>query len=301
MWPKNIIFYRTDAELPLAGLDITLKNRPHNPPLGLDWFSEGWAPPFAHDPDYFNQELRNESAQLITLQRSDKVLPAGVIRDLLDEKIRLLEDQEIRKVGRKEKQNLKEIITDDLLPKAFTRDCKINGYLDFGNGLVMIDTASVSKAENFLSTLRDALPAFPAKLPHVSTSPQSAMTEWLVDGEAPGPFELDRDCELRSPGDSASAVKYKNQDLTSPELQEHLKRGKQAIRLGLVWKERIRFTLTEQLTLRRIQFLDVIQEEAAQADADDMPSLMHSTHLLVKEELAALIRDLVQALGGYQE
>ena len=81
------------------------------------------------------------------------------------------------------------------------------------------------------------------------------------------------------------------------EIRQHIATGKQVTRLGLIWRERIRFVLTDQLQLKRLQFLDVLQEEASQA-GDDLASLFDATFLLMAEELGDLVNDLVAALGG---
>lgn len=296
MWPKNIFIYTIDTTYDAHHVDGALSNRPYSPPLGLDWFSEGWTV-HPHNSLYV-QELHG-NAQVITLQRTDKILPSSAIREILDSKVQQLENEEYRKVGHKERQALKEQITDDLLPKAFTRSSKTAGYLDFGHGLVMIDTTSLGKAENFLSCLRDCLPAFPTRLPHTQLSPQSAMTEWLITGDAPEGFELGYECDLEIGGDNGAIIKCRRQYLLSGEIQNHLRLGKRATSLALVWRDRVRFILTDQLALKRIKFLDVIQEEVAQS-SDDEASLIYATRLMVKDELAALISDLITALGGYQ-
>ena len=293
-----ITFYRADkAQIPtIDKLREALEQRPFNHCLGLDWYSEGWAAAASHDP---NPLMSVRGVSLLNLKREDKVLPPGVIRDLLEEKIVELEGKEFRKIGRKEKQALKEQITDDLLPRAFTRSSMLRALVDPDGGWLIVNTATASKAENLLSTLRDASPAFPAALVHTVLSPQSAMTDWLLAGDAPGSFELDNNCDLHAPGEHGAQIKCSRQDLTADEVQQHLKKGKQASKLGLVWRERIRFVLTDTLQLRRIQFLGVIQEQAAQA-GDDMATLTEATLLLMSEELTALWADLIAALGGEQ-
>jgi recombination associated protein RdgC len=88
-------------------------------------------------------------------------------------------------------------------------------------------------------------------------------------------------------------------DLTSDEIRQHIATGKQATRLGLIWKERIRFVLTDTLQLKRIQFLDVLQDEASQA-GDDSASLFEATFTLMSEELGDLVDALIEALGGLE-
>jgi recombination associated protein RdgC len=122
------------------------------------------------------------------------------------------------------------------------------------------------------------------------------MTAWL-QGEAPPGFALDADCELKAPGEGGAVVRCSRQDLTASEVRAHLDSGKQVSKLGLIWQERIRFVLTEDLGVRRVQFLDLLQEEAEQA-GDDAESLFEATFALMTGELAVLIADLIDALGG---
>jgi len=237
---------------------------------------------------------------VISLQRQDKVLPGGVIRDALDKKVAELEAAELRKLGRKEKLALKEQITDDMLPRAFTKTTRTVAYIDQTRGWLMVDSGTASKAENLVSTLREALPPFPAALPRTAKSPHSVMTDWLAAGEAHFGFELDAECELKDCSENGAVIRVKRQDLTAEEIRQHIQTGKQATSLGLIWRERIRFVLTDQLQLKRLQFLDVLQEEASQA-GDDLASLYEATVLLMAEELGGLVNDLVAALGGLEE
>jgi len=298
MWFRQLSFYRLDeSSCPdVDTLSAALAKKPFNPCSGLDWSSEGWIPPAGHAD---GPVLGCRGNLLVALKREDKVLPAGVIRDYLDAKVQEIEDKELRKVGRKEKQALKEQITDDLLPRAFTRSGRLSAFLDTQRRWLMIDTGTASRAETLISELRDALPPFPAALPRTALAPHTAMTDWLLAGVAPGGFELDADCELKAQGDEGAVIRCSRQDLTADEVQNHLKGGKQATKLGLVWRERIRFVLTDTLQLKRLQFLDVLQEEASQA-GDDPASLAEATLLLMSAELGELVDELVDALGGLQ-
>lgn len=298
MWFRQLSFYRLtqDSSLNTEKLAAALEKKPFVPCSGLDWFTEGWVPPAGHlaEPVYAVR-----GCQMVSLRREDKVLPGGVIRDFVDDKVAQIEAAELRKVGRKEKQALKEQVTDDLLPRAFTRSSRLTAYLDGARGWLMVDTGTASRAEGLMSQLREALPPFPAALPRTQLAPHSVMTDWLAAGEAADGFELDADCELKDPGENGGVVRFVRMDLTGDEVRQHLARGMQASKLGLIWRERIRFVLTDTLQLKRIQFLDVLQEEASQA-GDDMESLFEATFLLMSEELGELVDALVDAMGGLQ-
>ena len=70
--------------------------------------------------------------------------------------------------------------------------------------------------------------------------------------------------------------------------------------LGLVWREQIAFVLTQDFTLKRIQYLDVLQEEA-ESHGDDAASLTFASQILMTEALSTLLQELVGYLGGWQD
>lgn len=296
MWFKQLQLFRLDlGNLPdFDTLDTALAAKPFAPPSGLDWFTQGFVPAAPHQPDLML--FRQQHCALVALRREDKVLPASVVRDLVEEKIADIEARDFRKVGKKERQGLKEQVTDDLLPRAFTRRSRTAAYLDCKNGWLGIESSTPAKAEALISALREALPPFPARLPHTALSPSSQMTVWLLGG-VPDGFELDADCELKAPEEHGAVVRCTRQDLTAAEIRVHLESGKQVTKLGLIWRERIRFVLTDTLQIKRLQFLDLLQEEASQA-GDDLPALFEASFSLMTGELAWLTADLMAALGG---
>jgi recombination associated protein RdgC len=125
------------------------------------------------------------------------------------------------------------------------------------------------------------------------------MTDWLAAGEALW-FELDADCELKDGSENGAVIRCTRMDLTADEIRQHIATGKQVTRIGLIWQEKIRFMLTDTLQLKRIQFLDVLQEEASQA-GDDRESLFEATFTLMSEELGELVDALIEALGGLED
>lgn len=299
MWFKQISFYPLNLEkLPqLETLAAKLAEAEFTPCMGLDWFSEGFAAPVSFLPE---PVFPADYTWLVALKKEEKVLPAGVIRDILEERVADIQNAEARNVGRKEKQELKEQITDDLLPRAFTRSSRIQAVFDTKHGFLLINNAASAKAETMLTKLREALGGLEASLPNTKQSPSSLMTEWLLQGSAQGGFELDSDCELKGTGDVVPTVKVSKQDLTADEVVQHVKNGKTVTQLGLTWRDQISFILTQDFTLKRIQYLDVLQEEA-ENHGDDAASLAFASQILMSEALSTMIGELVSYLGGWQE
>lgn len=295
MWFKQVTPFRV-FELPeTERLEIALAENWFCSPAGLDWFSEGF-----YYPVPFGKPIIFEAqkAMLISLMREEKVLPSAAIKHKLDERIIKIQTEEGRNVGRKEKQELREAIIDNLLPKALTKSSRTNGLLD--TGWLWVDTASRHKAENLLTKLREALGGLPAQQPVARQSPASLMTNWLLQGEAQGRFVLDSDVTLVGAGDVAPKVKISRKDLTAEDVVQHAKNGMAVTELGLVWNDRVAFILTQDLTLKRIKWLDVVQEEA-QDNCDDAQSHAYATQLLMTAALSMIFSELVELLGGWQE
>ena len=67
--------------------------------------------------------------------------------------------------------------------------------------------------------------------------------------------------------------------------------------MGLTWNDRISFVLTEQLQIKRLEFLDIIKEESTTL-ADTADEMFELDFTLMTGELANMLADLTEALGG---
>nr|DAK44683.1 MAG TPA: putative exonuclease [Caudoviricetes sp.] len=295
MWFKQVTPFRL-PELPEKRfLDESLGNSWFTEPQGLDWFSEG----FTH-PNAFTDlaVFEAQKTMLISLMREEKVIPRAAVNHKLDEQVVKIQTAEGRNVGRREKQELREAIIDDLLPKALIKSSRTYGL--FSGEWLFVDTANRRKAENLLIKLREALGGLPAQHLVTRQSPSALMTNWLLQGEAQGRFMLDFDVTLVGAGDVAPKVKISRKDLTAEDVVQHAKNGMKVTELGLVWNDRVAFILTQDLTLKRIQWLDVVQEEAS-GSCDDAESMAYATQLLMEAALSAILGELVDLLEGWQE
>ena len=295
MWFKQVTPFRV-FELPEAErLKTAIAENWFCSPTGLDWFNEGFCSPVPFgNPIIFEAQ----KTMLISLMREEKVLPSAAIKHKLDEQVVKIQTAEGRNVGRREKHELREAIIDDLLPKALIKSSRTYGL--FAGEWLFVDTANRRKAENLLTKLREALGGLPAQQPITRQSPASLMTNWLLQGEAQGRFVLDSDVTLVGAGDVAPKVKISRKDLTAEDVVQHAKNGMTVTELGLVWNGRVAFILTQDLTLKRIQWLDVVQEEA-EGSCDDAESMSYATQLLMEAALSAILGELVDLLGGWQE
>jgi recombination associated protein RdgC len=295
MWFKNIFIYRLpdDFHITPAQLEEKLALKPLMPCSGLDKQSLGWVSCRGDD-----RLVHTANKQILfALGVEQKLLPASIINRFTKERVADIEAQQGYKPGRKQLKEIKQAVTDDLLPRAFAVQRTTYAWLDLSKGRMVIEAASSAKAEELLEHLGKTVDNFPVQLLHTELSPIAAMTDWLAGENPPAGFTIDRELELRSSDESKATVRYANHALEGKEILAHIAAGKRAARLGMTWNDRISFVLNEHLQLKRIEFLDIIKEESSKvADNDD--ELFELDFTLMTGELAKLLTDLTESLGG---
>ncbi|HJU25849.1 MAG TPA: recombination-associated protein RdgC, partial [Rhodanobacteraceae bacterium] len=105
-------------------------------------------------------------------------------------------------------------------------------------------------------------------------------------------------CELRDPAGGA-VVRCRRQELESTEVREHLKRGKQAYQLGLVFEDRLSLVLGEDLVVRKLRFLDVVSDTLEHSESDHAAEL-DARFALMAGELERLLQNLAEWFGVRQ-
>ncbi len=298
MWFKNLAVYRLPAGLKLniPALEEKLATLTMQPCGNMDRETRGWISPRGDD-----RLLHVLNGQvLIALGMEAKLLPSSVVNQFAEDKAAEIEAQQGFKVGRKQMRELKDQVTDELLPRAFVRRAQTWAWIDPVNGWFVVDVATPAKAEALLEALSKSVDDLPVKNLHTELSPATAMTDWLLSGEAPAGFSIDRDLELRAADEGKATVRYVRHELEGEEvaaqIAAHLAAGKQATRLGMTWNDRISFVLGEQMEVKRLTFLDILKEQTeAGESADEQFDLDFA---LMSGEVAKLLADLVAALGG---
>jgi len=296
MWFKNLQLYRiTDlSKLNADQLDTELRKRPFVPLGATDRLAAGWIPPASHAPDIF--AYPNSGAMLIALKTEEKLLPSSVVKEVADERITEIEAKDLRKIGKKEAKEIRERVAEELLPRAFSRSRVLRALIDFEAGWIWVDSATPAKAELLIQFLRESLGTLPTKLPQTQLDPVTAMSTWL-EHDAPSNFTLDADCVLKAPGDGGAQVTCRRHDLNSDEVKQHLKTGKLVTQLALSWDERIAFVLTDKLHIKRLTFLDLLEDQIKEANAEDAAAMFDTTLTLLAQEGRGLIAAVIEALG----
>ncbi|MBY4949373.1 recombination-associated protein RdgC [Cupriavidus respiraculi] len=295
MWFKNLQLHRFSAPWTLGADEIEqcLARHAFYPGTSLEMQTQGWAPvrdngPLAH---CVGKQI------LLTMRAEKKLLPTTVVNQVTKARAAEIEEQQGFKPGRKQMKELKEQITEELLPRAFSirRDTRV--WIDPVGGWLAIDAASPAKADEVRTLLFKALDPLPLINLHVNQSPVAAMTDWLSSDTAPAGFTVDQEIELQASAESKATVRYVRHPLEPEELRRHIAAGKRCTRLAMTWNDRVSFVLTDSLAVKRVAPLDVLKEQNDGTARDD-DERFDADFTLMAGELSKMLDDLTEALGG---
>ncbi|MCB8889964.1 recombination-associated protein RdgC [Vreelandella malpeensis] len=302
MWFKHLQLYRLHGMQLLSPEQTALAMAEHAAkPLGnADARRMGWTPPASRlGGGQLLHTLQNDGHRLISALRQERLLPASVIKEEVEERVAEIEVTEGRKVTCKEKSALKEQVIEELLLRAFVRSQKIDLWWDTKRQLIGVNTSSRARAEETLDLLRETLGSLKVTPLTTQTLPVRAMTTWLGDAATrPADMQLGDQVELKTKGDDG-VVRGRQLDLDSDEVQQHLEHGRQATQLALGIEGQLSFVLHDDLAIKSLRFGDALIEEADFADdGDDALARLETDFVLMAGCLRASVERVVEWLGG---
>ncbi|NKB36935.1 MAG: recombination-associated protein RdgC [Gammaproteobacteria bacterium] len=296
MWFKNLRVYKLTQKIDLTTdrLENDLQKQAFQTCGNLDFSRYGWVPPLGRDSELLTHSCNGQI--MLCARKQEKIIPPAAINEIVEEKAQELESANQRAIFRKERMSLKDDAIHSILPRALTRSVLTYAYIDPKQMYLIIDAASVNKAEEFLDHLRATLGVLPVLPLSCLSDVSETMTRWVKQSTEKG-FELDDECELRNQRESRNIVRCKNQELESDEILSHIKAGKRVIQLALNWKDALRFVLTEDFVVKRLNFDDVVQEQA-QGDAEDKATQFDQDFAIMSLQINQFLEELLGAFGG---
>jgi recombination associated protein RdgC len=254
--------------------------------------SSGWVAPIEDDNDEKLIRSFNGYAMLC-FQVEEKILPAAVIRQELNDAIKELEVSGNRKLRQKEKFTLKDDITNTLLPRAFSRFTRVYAYIDTKNAWLILGTTNNKIIELFISAFKKSV-SDNIQLIHIQNL-SSLMTNWLSTQRYPTEFSVEKSCVLQDPNQENRIIRCQQQDLFATSIQSLLKDGCAVKQLSLCWQDRVNFALTDDFFIRTIQYQDEIKEQIKEIGAETKQQRFDADFLIMTATLSNLLVDLVNA------
>jgi recombination associated protein RdgC len=297
MWFKNLSIFRLTEHFTLSPTDLEQKLEAlrfrhcgHH-----EEFTFGWTSPLGKTSAQLVHSANG--FMMICGKKEEKVLPAAVINELVQEKILETEDQQGRKLSKKERTAIKDELIFELLPKAFTFSRKVYAYIDPKGDWLIVDAASAKSAEDLLSLLRKCLGSLPAAPLNTIDKPATTMTQWLLTNQTPDDITIEDECELRSPEEEGGIIRCKRHDLALPEIKNHLDTGKEVIKLAISWADRLSFIIDENLSIKRLRFLELIQDQLADIETGSEAEQFDADFSIMSMELSNFLPRLLELFG----
>lgn len=295
MWFKNARIFQlpSDFSLDTANLSEVLAHDVLKPCGPQDMASQGWISPFSIE----NEELyclQSGQAQLMTMAIEEKVLPAAVVNQQLQQKVSKVKAESGNKPGRKQQTDMKQEILFELLPQAFTGIKKISAYIDNKHHLLIVDSASQKAAENLVSQLRQTLGSFKAVAFGESSAMATVLTRWVSSGQAESGLQFGNNLVLETLDEAKSVIRARNVNYLTDEMQRHIENGYLVTQIGLIFNERIEFTLTHDFAVKSIKFTDLVQDQLEYESIESEEQLLDSRFSLMSLELSELFSVLFE-------
>ncbi len=299
MFFKNLLLYRiTQAfEFTAEALEAALASKPARACASQEVTTYGFTAPFGKGEDAPLVHVSGDFL-LVSTRKEERILPGSVVRDAVKEKVEEIEAEQMRKVYKKERDQIKDEIIQAFLPRAFVRRSSTFAAIAPTLGLIIVDSSSPKRAEDLLSTLREVLGTLPVRPLTVKMSPTATLTDWVKMQKAADDFFVLDECELRDTHEDGGIVRCKRQDMTGEEVQLHVSTGKVVTQLSMAWQDKLSFVLDDKMVIKRLKFEDLLKDQAEKDGGEDALGQLDASFALMMLTFAEFIPALLEALGG---
>lgn len=297
MWFRNIAVYELSEVPSQASVFETQLQQRRLTPCGKTQPSNmGWSSPF----NTADGPLVHAATGywLIAATKEERILPTAVVKDALAERIEEIMLNEHREVYRKEKSRLKEEITLQLLPKAFTKKTTTMAYIDTKNKWLVVDTSSPNRAEALISLLRETLGSLSATPLQVEESVSARLTGWVLGQYCPDNIVVEDQCEMIDPKQEGAVMRCNRHDLQDDVIQQHLNRGGRVNRLALTWNDNHSLVLDNNFVFRRLRPLSILIEKRKEINAETAAEQLDADFSLMTLEFNDMLKALITEFGG---
>lgn len=294
MWFKNLKVYRFTSEFSFdeEKLQSMLESMSFRPCSSQDIQTMGWISPIPKSENLFHQSNKDF---LFCLKREQKLLPASVINSELIQKVGEVEAETGSPMPKKAQKDLKEEITQRLLPRAFSKFGVTNAFVSVDQQIVVVDASSDTSAEVVLACLRKCIGSLPV-VPFSKTQQQETLTEWLLK-DAPAGFELLEEAELQSSAEDGGIIRCKKQDLDADEVLGHIQAGKMVHKLAISFQEKLTCIIADDLSIKRLKFTDIVLEQNDTVEKTNLAAKIDADFILFSHEVKAFINELASVFS----
>lgn len=296
MWFKQAQIFKFEENNSFSAeeLEGQLEQLPFTPcPSGLP-ISQGWISPKEEEDESLVFSV--PGFLLICLQTEAKLLPAKIVSQKLNEKVKEIQLKQDRKVPYKEKNVLKQAIYNELLPKAFGAIYRTYAFIDTKNNWLILDTNNAKNTENFITFFKRSLSKVKIASPEIKKlSP--ILTNWLLNNSQPKSLNIEDACVLQDPKQTERITRIQKQDLSAKYVQALLKNNFEISQMKMTWNDQITFVLKNDFTFQSLQYQDSVVElsDADKSDAEE--GSFKADFFVMSGLLTKMLQELLKTLA----
>jgi recombination associated protein RdgC len=264
-------------------------------PSGSQWRTIGFS-----RPDEFGETtvfVGASNIRLFNVQIRERVLPGKVIRKALAERAEEIGRRQGYKPNRKQMAELKDELIAAMLPTAFIKPVDVLCMIT--KDYLIVGTGSASVVDEIVKLICQQFEQHDLRFEAISRDrkPGRWMTELLLNGTTEsGKFNCGQSVVLK--GEGKSTARFKDIDLQSERISEHVAAGMSPVELSIITKnndgeDRVMFTLSDQMVLKRVTLSDVLTEDVKDDAGGDDTAYFDATVALVGGEIRRLLDDLL--------
>lgn len=289
---KNAIVYKAELPESIDALSEHLAEKPFTEPLELELASAGFVPP----RDGYGLVIPFSGGLAFAVRIDSKIIPASAVSAEVNKRAKRIEQQESRKVGKKQRAEIKEQVLSDFCRKALIKTAVVTCYYHRDTGYLVVPATSKLLADRIVTLLIDAVGSVKTETIHVSDVKQGLTTRlsaWLeTDGDGKE-FEGFEPCEevALAAGGQRLSLKVENLRGGRDGLKEAVGKGFGVKSLRLETATGCSFRLTDEFQLKGIYVPTDIEADESGFEQDAAFELLN---------VAAVVTEL-SAMFAYKE
>lgn len=276
------------------------------PPMSFG--AQGFVPPLPEHIEAREMVYPAMGRLLMLHIAGDKKLDKDEIADKVQARVSELEEEAGRKVGKKERDQIKDEVVGSMLPEAYVKERRTYLYISPAKGLLVIASSSAKQVESISTQLRGALGSLGVARPMFKAAPEYSMTAWLDNKELlPVGFSLQVGAVLKT-GEGAQ-LSIKGDDPAGDVAKNALEAGYKCVQLDLMYSpagdDRTAFRIDADFVMSAIKEADILKAEiddrrTSQDDSDGVDSAVVALNVdfpLVSDSIEAVWAILTDAVG----
>ena len=297
---KNATVYRVNASqrLSAALIEEALQRIPFRPVGSLEYKSHG----FVHPTEMRITDVLTlpvNTCVFFALRQDEKKIPPAALTELVEARVKKIENEQMRKIGRKERKIIKEELVDQLLPNVLPTQRITRAYVDLAHDYLVIDTTSPARADDIKTDLASNLflggvtgQFLPPSIDSRRVS--NTMSDWLLNGWTPDGWTIEDEGEIYDP-QKQSIIRISGQDMESSDITNLLSTGRAVSKLGMTWQDNISMVLSASgLTFSKLDWLPLAQEKLQRGIDDETYATATEASLTI---MTGDMRELIYATG----